>query len=294
MCILFCKHLILSNLFFRYVVSEQALQFLNGWFEKLAKKIEDDTITLEELDIYLEVLRALRNTASSHSCRCWITDNVDLNNIIPKLFDHLVRLDANHIGIRIICQFLHNVITLNKRGVHKFEAMMKKLSLRCYEMQNFELEASALMYQMFLHVRYYDLDLFNIMLDVFFARENEFLHFLFQCCLRAEHFWKRVYPFLKVEHRLYFLQMVRHYQVQVGTLQSDSKCLDLFMETFLKSGQVIFQTDNAERTVKEAQEVAYMLEIIAAVSSELERSHLFYDNSELLIHCSALLINIHR
>nr|CAI5840927.1 unnamed protein product [Callosobruchus analis] len=283
----------------RIVASNEAIRLIAGWTEFLLKKA-DKSPTDETLNILLELLRCLRNCTSNLETQNYINEKTNIMAHIANLFELVFKSNKDHLILKVILQFLNNLISSNERTSSSVYKSFFSIIKTCLKENVNIYETSALIYNISLFIPIEDADIFQSILSIF-KNENydemdhyEFLHFFLERSIGTREFWS-IYTTLTLDDKITMLDYFKHLQIQKRTLTIHDEGLKTLINTILTSSDIIFQTRDCSDSDQELiNEISLTLEILSSLSSDENYLKKLQINKDLFINAGVLLINVHK
>lgn len=261
-------------------------------FSKLVDELQ--TSKLDILESITEILRALRNSTSSSNIQNHIVNNTEIVPILNKLFKKLLQIDKHHISLKILLQFLINLISMNEHAAKQIHIVFNENLFLCLTDNIHIYETSALLYNVSLFVPICSSQIIEHFLSLYNSdRFNEFISFFLENTFSSNHFWT-IYEKIQLENRVVTLTIVKDILNERRPVNLPDNAIDILLRTFLGSSNIIFQIKVDDLNNLKVYEVALLLQILSSLSSMENYLFKFQANRDLLIHSGVVLINIHR
>ncbi|KAJ8911811.1 hypothetical protein NQ315_014235 [Exocentrus adspersus] len=271
--------------------SEGALNYLDKLLKLQVDKLQNDN--MQDLQVTTEILRSLRNCTSDLLTQQYIIADTNILDTTGAIFSIVITIDENNLCLKILLQFLINLMSSNKAVGEKIFVMYYERAKKCLQRKVHVYESAALIYNISLIKPIPDTELMNTVLDLYCEGfENEFLIFFLENSMLDSNFWN-TYIHFKTEYKVIILKTLRNMELQRRTYSIPSVALEILIEQFLKFCDNIFHIlENDECSIK-AYEVLLLLEVLSSLSSDENYLKEFQSNKNVLINAGALLINIH-
>ncbi|KAJ8936861.1 hypothetical protein NQ318_009524, partial [Aromia moschata] len=274
----------------KMILTEETIWCLDEWLKLMLMTLEDSYE--EVLDVTTEILRSLRNCVSNAENHQLI-ENSDILMTCNNFFTNTIEVNKNSICLKVLLQFLINLITANKADTKKVYDIFFENIKTCLSQDVHLYETSALIYNISLSIPIHDITVLNLVIEKYVNDEhhNEFLIFFLEKCVSYRCFWDN-YENLTLGNKIAVLQILRHMQIKLITHNLPSTGLEILTDFFLKSMDVIFQVK--QEVSKNVYEISLILEIISSLSSDPIYLQELQKQKDLFINAGVLLINVHR
>lgn len=277
--------------FFRVIASEEVFSYLDEWFRLLVNKLQNN---LEILEAISEILRFLRNCTSDFAVQQYILEKTNILNTTDYLFSKILEVDVNNVCLKILLQFLVNLVSSNKEAGDKILTLFYERIKKCLKANTNIYECSALIYYISLVKSVNNLELLNTVLHVYRNNfENEFLIFFLENRISDCNFWS-IYKDIEIGNKITVLETLRDMQLQKKSYSLPVTAQEILIEEFLRFASTIFYMSEKEESRLKASEVSLLLEILSSLSSDENYLKKLQSNRNILINAGVLLINIHK
>ncbi|CAG9864229.1 unnamed protein product [Phyllotreta striolata] len=268
-------------------VQEDVFKYLETKLNIICNSTE--LLTDDRNNALIELYRCFRNSSINERSQNFICFETTILKTTKSVID---TIDRNNILMKIILQFLINIITSNRNvgeKVHEeFSAILKTLvneRLHIYE-------CSALLYNISLHVPL-ESDTIDIMFKLHSeSNQSEFVQFFIENCISTDEFWN-LYDNLETSQKLISLETIRAQQISDMEYNLPTSAVQIIIIDFLDSPKIFFKINNLT-TNEEIREVSLLLEILSCLSSSDKYLCILQENRNIIINASALLINFHK
>ncbi|KAJ8969169.1 hypothetical protein NQ317_005862 [Molorchus minor] len=156
---------------------------LNGtpkpWHYKKLQESDEGVI-----EVITEILRSLRNSVSNKENQKYVVEDTNILSACYQIFLVISERDQNSICLKILLQFLINLITSNREAAEKINTMLFEKIKKGLKNGIHLYETSALIYNISLLVPINDMDLLSTIFEKYNSEEyNEFQFFFLEKCL---------------------------------------------------------------------------------------------------------------
>lgn len=277
---------------FRISVSKEVLNVLNEVLKILVNKFENNDV--EILDAITEILRFLRNCTSNLVSQQYILEETIILNTVDILLSKMIQLDIKNISLKILLQFLINLVSSNKSAAKKIFTIFYGRVKNFLQSNTNIYESSALIYYISLLRPISDDELTNTILSLYCNNsENEFLNFFLENSICNDSFWV-VYQSVETENKITILEILKNMLLQKKSYCLPVNAQEILVEDFLKFAGTIFYISEKEENILKAYHVSLLLEILSSLSSDENYLTKIQNNRNILINAGVLLINIHK
>ncbi|XP_045479422.1 ataxin-10 isoform X1 [Harmonia axyridis] len=250
----------------------------------------------EGVSIFLvELFRYLRKSATLNESQNILANNRFILNEVKIILQKLIDNENENFLIKIILQFLVNLVVANQTSCLKVSEIMYEEILDCFYKRRNDYEVLALLYNLHLKNRVlcFRDEVYENILN--FSRDNdcEYAQFLSELFLYSESFWRH-YDKLEISSRIEALELLQMRWIK-GKLQSLPEIsLQILSKKFWSSENVIFQTLSSNTNSLEPYEISLLLDILGSLCGNDIYLTSLQKDYDLVIRCGVLLINIHR
>ncbi|XP_018577295.1 ataxin-10 isoform X2 [Anoplophora glabripennis] len=245
--------------------SKEVFNFLDEWLKILANRLQNYDV--EVLEAITEILRFLRNCTSNLISQQYILEETIILNTVDLLFSLIIELDVKNICLKVLLQFLTNLVSSNKQTTEKIFILFYERVKKCLQTNINTYESSALIYYISLLQPINDIELIDTVLNLYYNNsENEFLIFFLENSISNDNFWN-IYQDIKTENKITILEILKNMEFQKRSYCLPINVQKIFIDEFLKIASTIFYISEKEENKLKAYEVSLLLEILSSLSS---------------------------
>ncbi|XP_028129320.1 ataxin-10 isoform X2 [Diabrotica virgifera virgifera] len=240
-------------------------------------------------NLVIELYRCLRNCVTNKSTQDYVAEQT---NILAFTKTYIQKLDQHNVCLKIILQFLTNLISSNPEVTRKVHTNFSDVFSKIIENKLCLYESAALIYYSALVVPP-DLNSIKCMFQLDEKdNEIEYVLFFFDKCITYNVCWE-LYNSFEIRHKIIILETLRLHQIKKIQHFLPDLGIDTIVSGFLKSPDIFFKI-NTDTAQQEVRIVSLLLSIISSCSSIDEYIVKLQRNKNILVTAAALLINFHK
>ncbi|XP_072376624.1 ataxin-10 isoform X1 [Diabrotica undecimpunctata] len=266
------------------------IQASNGAIKLLEKYLYMNSEQTEAAqNLVMELYRCLRNCVTNKTTQDYVAEETKIlvftKTYVGKLYEH-------HLCLKIILQFLINLVSSNSEVTRKVHANFSDVFSKIIENKWCVYESAALIYNSALVVPPDEISIKCMFQLDEKSNEIEYVLFFFEKYISYNICWE-LYNSFEIRHKIIILETLRYQQIKKIQYFLPDSGIDTIVSGFLKSPDIFFKisTDTAQQEVRI---VSLLLSIISSCSSIDEYIVKLQQNKNILVTAAALLINFHK
>lgn len=233
-----------------------------------------------------EIFKSFRNCACTKEAQHYLAKD----DLLKIALDEIK--SRNKESLKFVLQFLLNLTVSNEMTANKVfdiffgeccSLLQEKIALK---------DTIALMYHFSLYKEIVNDNLIKLILACTDHAEecSPWIYFLLEKFVKMDIMWL-LYNTFEIDVRITILEITRTVNDKLEPIPN--RAIDVLTKKFLQSSDIILQATTLSENSCEPYECSLILELIASLSSK-DQLNCMQNDKSLLIHASALLLNVHR